>query len=390
MDTGADRTSCNLLLSPLDEHYTYVSDPVRIAAYEAAVAAVVRAGSVVVDLGSGTGVLGLLACRAGARKVYSIEATAILELARRIAVDNGCADRIEFMRGSSNNICLPEPADVILCDQAGPFGFESGLLDELPDARRRFLKPGGTAIPMRLRLYVAPAACPELYEPLQFWNTRAAGLDFRAAGVAAVNSPRFEQVSAVRLLGEPALAGEIDLSANEARPVHLSASLRTLRPGPLHGIAGWFEVELAPGVWMTNSPLCPNRIQRAIMLLPLEQAVPVSENTPLDVAVDFVPYPQILTWRVRFPSIEGDPAQMTQSTWKALLANSAEMGLGRPDATPKLTPHSRARLAIMQWCDGGTRVRDIETRLAGCFSDLFRSPEEVQSFVRDVLCESCE
>jgi protein arginine N-methyltransferase 1 len=379
-----------LLLSALDEHYIYVSDPVRIAAYETAVAAVVRAGSVVVDLGSGTGVLGLLACRAGARKVYSIEATAILELARRIAVDNGCADRIEFLRGSSKSVCLPEPADVILCDQVGPFGFESGLLDELPDARRRFLKPGGGAVPGRLRLYVAPATCPEVYEPLQFWNTPAGGMNFRAAGVAAVNSPRFEQASAVKLLGEPAEAGEIDLTAAEARSVHLSASLAVRRPGLLHGIAGWFEVELAPGVRMTNSPLCPNRIQRAIMLLPLEQAVPVSENAPLDVVIDYISRPQILTWRVRFPSREGDPAQLTQSTWRALLANSAEMGLGRPEATPKLTPHSRARLAIMQWCDGQTPVRDIEIRLAGCFPALFHSSAEVQSFVRDVLCESCE
>ena len=93
-----------------------------------------------------------------------------------------------------------------------------------------------------------------MFAPLQFWNTPAAGLDFHAAGIAAVNSPRFEQASAVRLLGEPVLAGEIDLSAAEPQSVHLSASLIAGRAGMLHGIAGWFEVELAPGVWPDMPP----------------------------------------------------------------------------------------------------------------------------------------
>ena len=57
----------------IDEHRQYLVDSNRLNAFEAAVASVIKPGDVVLDLASGTGIMGLLACRAGARRVYSIE-----------------------------------------------------------------------------------------------------------------------------------------------------------------------------------------------------------------------------------------------------------------------------------------------------------------------------
>jgi protein arginine N-methyltransferase 1 len=78
----------------LDEHRLYLSDAVRVRAYERAICAIVRPGDVVLDLGAGTGVLGLLACRAGARRVYAVDGGGILGVARALARANGVADRI--------------------------------------------------------------------------------------------------------------------------------------------------------------------------------------------------------------------------------------------------------------------------------------------------------
>jgi hypothetical protein len=58
-----------------------------------------------------------------------------------IAAANGLADRIAIINGHSQQVSLPERADVVLCDQIGHFGFEAGLLQFFEDARRRFLKP---------------------------------------------------------------------------------------------------------------------------------------------------------------------------------------------------------------------------------------------------------
>src|SRR5688572_16780638 len=118
-----------------------------MAVYRRAISEVVKAGSVVLDLGAGTGVLGFLACQAGASRVYSIEVDPIISLTRDLCKANGFEDRMHFIRGLSTTVELPEKVDVVVCDQIGAIGYEAGILEYLADARLRFLKPGGTLIP---------------------------------------------------------------------------------------------------------------------------------------------------------------------------------------------------------------------------------------------------
>src|SRR6187551_1996899 len=121
----------------LDEHRQYLDDAPRVAAFARAIAAAVRPGDVVVDLASGTGILGLLACRAGAARVYAIEADAIATLAVEIARANGFGDRLHVVHAHSSEARIPERADVVISDQIGRFGFEAGLLPLFAGARAR-------------------------------------------------------------------------------------------------------------------------------------------------------------------------------------------------------------------------------------------------------------
>src|SRR5687767_2221751 len=140
----------------LDEHREYLDDPLRVEAYRRAISQVVRPGDVVVDIASGTGILGLLACQAGAARVYSIDDGEITEVARRIVERTPFAERITIIRSRVEFAEIPEQADVAVLDQAGHFGFEAGLIELLDDARRRFLKPTGRSIPEAITLILAP------------------------------------------------------------------------------------------------------------------------------------------------------------------------------------------------------------------------------------------
>ncbi len=146
----------------LDEHREYLSDANRLDAYGRAIAELVKPGSVVVDLGAGTGIMGLLACRAGAGRVYCIEETSLIGLTREIFRANDFADRVTFIKDLSTYITLPEQADVVIADQIGRFGFEAGVFEYFNDARKRFLKPGGVLLPSRIDLMVAPVEHEEL------------------------------------------------------------------------------------------------------------------------------------------------------------------------------------------------------------------------------------
>ena len=70
----------------------------RLDEYARAIASHVESGHTVVDLGSGSGILAFLACLAGARRVYAIEASEALSFGELLASVGGFRDRIEFIR----------------------------------------------------------------------------------------------------------------------------------------------------------------------------------------------------------------------------------------------------------------------------------------------------
>ena len=78
-------------------HRMLIADRVRSDAYQRAIRALVREGDVVLDIGTGSGLLAMFACQAGASRVYAVERTSIASVARELARANGFADRIEVI-----------------------------------------------------------------------------------------------------------------------------------------------------------------------------------------------------------------------------------------------------------------------------------------------------
>ena len=62
-------------------HANLLSDVVRMDAYDRALRALVKPGDVVLDVGAGTGVLAMLAARAGAKRVHAVESLPVAALA---------------------------------------------------------------------------------------------------------------------------------------------------------------------------------------------------------------------------------------------------------------------------------------------------------------------
>src|SRR5579885_926944 len=141
-------------------------DAARFEAYSKAIASAVKHGHVVVEIGCGPGVFSLLACQAGARRVFAIELDDCIQVARQLAAANGFADRIEFFQGDSRKIQLPERANVVLSDIRGTLPLYGHAVASLNDARERFLAPGGVMIPRCDTLKAAIVEAPEFYARL--------------------------------------------------------------------------------------------------------------------------------------------------------------------------------------------------------------------------------
>ncbi|MFC7625545.1 50S ribosomal protein L11 methyltransferase [Microlunatus sp. GCM10028923] len=110
--------------SGTDFPYMCLRDEVRTAALGAMIEKVVQPGDVVLDAGAGTGILSLFAARAGAGRVYAIEAEPVLarNLERTVRL-NDYSDVIEVIGGDVRT--FDRPVDVALIEL-----IETALLDE--------------------------------------------------------------------------------------------------------------------------------------------------------------------------------------------------------------------------------------------------------------------
>ena len=228
----SESTTPRLLSLVLDEHRQYLADVARLAGFERALKEVVRPGDVVVDLGAGTGVLGLLACRAGAGRVYALESTSLIGVAREIARANHFDERITFLKEYSRWADLPEKADLVVADQIGRFGFEAGVFEYFADARKRFLKPGGLTVPGRIDLITAPVETEEMWSRIEFWETTPVGFDVRPGLTIARNTGYPVEYEPGQLLGEPALLASLDPGVVGGAPIQAQASVVIDRRAP--------------------------------------------------------------------------------------------------------------------------------------------------------------
>lgn len=366
----------------LDEHREYLSDRFRVEALRQAIHATVRPGDIVLDLGCGTGVLGLFACEAGAGRVYAIDSTGMIEMARAIARANGVADRITHIGGYSTHVDLPERADVLVFDQIGRLGFEAGLLEFARDARRRLLQPGARIVPGPVRLSLALAACPGVRERMEFWNTAPAGIDISSARITADNTGYPVDPEELTLLSPSAEVLTLDPASWDGESLDGRVRLRASSRARVDGVAGWFVAELSPGVFMTNAPDRADRINRRAAFLPLAAPLDLEAGEELDVALRLLPEALMLSWDVARPDGSG---RQLQSTWKGMLPTREILTRTRDGAVPVLTARGAARKSVLDLCDGTRRVDEIEQALFERHRDLFASPSDAAVFAAEVL-----
>jgi len=134
-------------------HIKMLNDRVRTDSFLAAVKQTVGPGDVVIDIGTGTGVLAIAAAQAGAKHVYAIEQSGIAQSARALFEVNGFADRITLIEGWSTEVELPERGTVLVSEMIGNDPLGERILKVTADAVNRLLEPGARLIPNRLALY---------------------------------------------------------------------------------------------------------------------------------------------------------------------------------------------------------------------------------------------
>jgi hypothetical protein len=249
----------------LEPHIAMISDQQRTQSYIAAIKRVVRPGDVVVDLGTGTGVLAIAAAQAGARHVYAIERTHIADVAARMFFENGVADRVTIVRDVSTHAVLPERANVMTSEIIGTEPLCERILEYTSDAIDRHLCAGARMVPRGLRISARAVSLPDgvverhvATERLTAGWAQTYGMDFSA--LAGAGLPAWFSASNAEAASWPALSPTIQLMdidlAQPPRPP-LSARARTIATaaGRLDAILIVWQAELDAHGSLSSDPL---------------------------------------------------------------------------------------------------------------------------------------
>jgi SAM-dependent methyltransferase len=370
----------------LGEHRRYLADVARLDAYRAALQRVVRPGATVLDLGTGTGVLAVLAAQAGAGHVYAVDASSMLAVARAVVAANGLRDRVTLIRSHSLRVELPEPVDVVVADQMGAVGLEAGLLEYFADARRRLLKPGGTLVPFRLHLVAAAFSSPAIWEEVSFWDEPVHGIDVRAAQGYARNVRYYANGDPDTLLGPGTVVASLDPGDPEAAPITAAVELPVQRAGDLHGIATWFAADLVEGITISNGPDVPDRLNRSHVVLPIAAPVAVEPGAVVHLELHVVPPDALTRWRVVVRDRAGAPlAESQHSTVEGAPMTREDLHRTRPDHVPRLGGRGQARATALGLMDGEHTLEQIEAAVWARHPAAFESQGDAAAFVTQLV-----
>lgn len=251
-------------------HYSMVNDEGRSRFFwEALAGGGGVAGKRVLDLGAGSGLLSMIACKLGAKSVLAIEANSDLALlAQANVARNGMAGRVNVLHALSTELGMDEEdaeaaAEVLVSETLGTLLNGESTLDYLADARRRLAVPGARVVPaggaqdcvlissatLARATSVSGAAGDAAGPSAQPFH----GLDLSAMNLlrdtTQVRSPntwglRLSELPDLRLFSRRIRLFELDFAQSDRHDIPASQELQleALESGVVHAVVATWEV----------------------------------------------------------------------------------------------------------------------------------------------------
>lgn len=245
-------------------HFTMLADRERNAAYRKAIEKI-SAGKTVLDIGTGSGLLAMMAARAGADKVYGVEVVSdMAQIARKIIAQNGYAEQIHIFEAHSTALQLgnemEEPASVLISEilDAGLTG--EGVLDSHRHAISNLCTHDVQVIPARAELFAQLVAAPWRRQVTPIREVE--GFDLSLMG-------QFQRLDKLQVLNLDDEDTEVltmltplwkvdfkalPIAAPSERPEVWETEFVAKKSGTAHALVFWFDLWLDEEVMVSSRP----------------------------------------------------------------------------------------------------------------------------------------
>lgn len=356
-------------------------------AYQSALERHISPDSVVLDLGTGIGLIAICACKAGAKKVYAIEANDTIAIAQDLALENSCEDRIEFIQGFSTDIELPERVDVIVSDLRGVLPLYGRHIPTLIDARQRFLKQGGQLFPFKDELCLALVSDAELFErKVEPWAAEPYGLSLKRLRALSGNCWYRASIPAESIVSDSQQWATIEYQSIESGDVSGDASLSVARPALVHGFALWFNASIAEGIGFSCAPDQPRENPvYGCSFFPFQepQQMGPTDTAQIHLKAKLVGDTYVWNWQSEFmgPSFKESNCRFSQSTFFASYMPPLGLEKRADSYLPQLSERGRIDAFILSQMRASLSIAEIAKQLQDSFPGRFEEYRDALAYV---------
>ncbi|XP_033079997.1 protein arginine N-methyltransferase 1 isoform X2 [Trachypithecus francoisi] len=201
---------------------------------------------VVLDVGSGTGILCMFAAKAGARKVIGIECSSISDYAVKIVKANKLDHVVTIIKGKVEEVELPvEKVDIIISEWMGYCLFYESMLNTVLYARDKWLAPDGLIFPDRATLYVTAIEDRQYKDYKIHWWENVYGFDMSCIKDVAIKEPLVDVVDPKQLVTNACLIKEVDIYTVKVEDLTFTSPfcLQVKRNDYVHALVAYFNIE---------------------------------------------------------------------------------------------------------------------------------------------------
>jgi hypothetical protein len=241
----------------------------------------------------------MMACKAGAKKVYAIESDAFIQIAKEVVAENGLTSKIEFIHNDSRFVKLPEKADVAISN----IGFLYSIKC-LPHAAKNLLKKEGKMIPSAVRMHLVPYTDETFYRRnMNFWDEEYFGFKFDSVRKLATHHPHYMHLETKGFLAEPQPLQDILFAGLKENQLEFRAKWKAERGGTIHMLGGWYEFCADGKPFISTAPPCAlNKELWNNFVLPLSVPIEVRKGDIIEAVINLgihgVPNSLVWSWKL--------------------------------------------------------------------------------------------
>ena len=270
----------------LNYYLEMLHDGRRNHCYALAIARAVRPGMRVLEIGTGAGLLSMMAARAGAEVVTCEGNPIVAAVAKDVIAQNGFADRIRVIAKRSTDleigVDLPEKPELLISELVSDTLFGERINHDLADAHKRLLAPYTRVLPPRceLRCALVDAKIGGGARPLEMVE----GFDLSAFNIVTPPPSRALRANPhnATLRSDPSGAMSMDYSGPPPfGPLSQSVTLIS-RGGRVSAVAQWVRIDFGEGIVFENDPFDGQRSHWGSPLHPLPEPIETAAGEPVE------------------------------------------------------------------------------------------------------------